>query len=750
MSDRISLATGFYRKIAGASKFDGGALESLEISPRLDHLALNRDDAALARETYRKLAVRAELNPSEQFALEAIIIPDRRPAIDIVRGEYSEVLHLDWTSLNDAATRSTLQAAFRSIGRIEVVGYPGLPYGGTGFVVGDGLLMTNRHVAELFAAGLGKEGLTFISGRGSSIDFARDPDGAQQLHVRSVAMIHPYWDMALLQVDGLTEAHPVLTLAARSANEFKDETVVIVGYPAFDPRNAPEVQDRVFNRKYNVKRLLPGKGGLRRVQESFGNNVLAFTHDASTLGGNSGSAVVDPASGNIVGLHFAGIYLDANFAVPAWELSRDQRVIDAGVRFTEPSGDQVVTREWWRRVDSVAEVATPVDKTSSAMSTATKQVGDVATIFVPIEISVRVGEPASSAAIAATATARERRAFTRAREKEPITEKELVTGKNCDVLKTADFDLDKAVFLAKASQAAYGDAAQTGAWASAQGFTRSEFFDIANVQGFWCVDDEIALLVFRGTSNPGQWLRDARFLPVSYPWGFVHIGFRDGVAVVEPALAKFDSMTAPNKLVWVTGHSLGGAVALIAAARLKMKSIKPLVHTFGQPRVGLGDFAERYAIELPERLWRFVNQSDIVTRVPPGPVYQHTGIVKRIVRPGVLEAVAATQARIALEAPLLRPEAERRARMNEIVNGGAALESANLASAAALERAVVIDRDVAPLTELEFSQLQVALGAAENREAPLGPVTEGLFSWLEDHAISEYIRLLEDIRAASA
>ena len=187
--------------------------------------------------------------------------------------------------------------------------------------------------------------------------------------MRSVAMIHPYWDMALLQVDGLTEAHPVLTLAARSANEFKDETVVIVGYPAFDPRNAPEVQDRVFNRKYNVKRLLPGKGGLRRVQESFGNNVLAFTHDASTLGGNSRSAVVDPASGNIVGLHFAGIYLDANFAVPAWELSRDQRVIDAGVRFTEPSGDQVVTREWWRRVNSVAEVATPVDKTSSAMST---------------------------------------------------------------------------------------------------------------------------------------------------------------------------------------------------------------------------------------------------------------------------------------------------------------------------------------------------------------------------------------------
>jgi len=46
--------------------------------------------------------------------------------------------------------------------------------------------------------------------------------------------------------------------------------------------------------------------------------------------------------------------------------------------------------------------------------------------------------------------------------------------------------------------------------------------------------------------------------------------------------------------------------------------------------------------------------------------------------------------------------------------------------------------------------LQLALGAIENRELPLGPLTEGLFSWFEDHAISEYIRLLEDIRNGSA
>ena len=40
-------------------------------------------------------------------------------------------------------------------------------------------------------------------------------------------------------------------------------------------------------------------------------------HDASTLGGNSGSAVIDLETGEAVGLHFAGSYLQANYAVPA-------------------------------------------------------------------------------------------------------------------------------------------------------------------------------------------------------------------------------------------------------------------------------------------------------------------------------------------------------------------------------------------------------------------------------------------------
>ena len=49
-----------------------------------------------------------------------------------------------------------------------------------------------------------------------------------------------------------------------------------------------------------------------------------MTHDASTLGGNSGSAVIDIDSGDIVALHFAGEYLKANYAVPMYELAISQ------------------------------------------------------------------------------------------------------------------------------------------------------------------------------------------------------------------------------------------------------------------------------------------------------------------------------------------------------------------------------------------------------------------------------------------
>ena len=56
-------------------------------------------------------------------------------------------------------------------------------------------------------------------------------------------------------------------------------------------------------------------------------------HDASTLGGNSGSCVVDLDSGRVIGLHFAGQYMQYNEAVALWRLADDPLLVRAGVNF---------------------------------------------------------------------------------------------------------------------------------------------------------------------------------------------------------------------------------------------------------------------------------------------------------------------------------------------------------------------------------------------------------------------------------
>ena len=72
--------------------------------------------------------------PEEEASLEALIIPDLRPAIDIVDGKFNST-HRLWTHLtSDAAVRGRIEAAIPSVGRIELPGNPQYPYGGTGFV----------------------------------------------------------------------------------------------------------------------------------------------------------------------------------------------------------------------------------------------------------------------------------------------------------------------------------------------------------------------------------------------------------------------------------------------------------------------------------------------------------------------------------------------------------------------------------------------------------------------------------------
>ena len=340
---------------------------SIEAVSRPDAKAIDRDGfeslgpdhVGAAESGLQKLAEDRvhDITPSEMFGLEAIVLPRNRP-VAFVRGNSYDDLDGPWVSLNDDVVKRRIASLLPLIGRVEVPSSPILPYAGTGFVVGQGLIATNRHVAQIFAQGLG---LTIRYRAGdAAIDFKRqvdapDDERAAYLSVRAVEMIHPYWDMALLRVDGLPTDR-MLRLSVKSPEELLDRNVVVIGYPARDERNDVALQDRIFNRTYNVKRLQPGVIRTRAKVQSFENTVNAVTHDASTLGGNSGSAVIEVDTGEIVALHFAGEYLKANYAVPMYELARDSRVASR-LNF---AGTLSPTNDWapaWRSVEETDDSA---------------------------------------------------------------------------------------------------------------------------------------------------------------------------------------------------------------------------------------------------------------------------------------------------------------------------------------------------------------------------------------------------------
>lgn len=92
----------------------------------------------------------------------------------------------------------------------------------------------------------------------------------------------------------------------------------------------------------------------------------------------------------------------------------------------------------------------------------------------------------------------------------------------------------------------------------------------------------------------------------------VHPGFWEAFIVVKPDVER-ELNKRPNLPLYITGHSLGGALAVVATYALDGDRIAA-TYTFGGPRVGNLQFGQR--IKSP--VYRVINASDIVPRLPPG------------------------------------------------------------------------------------------------------------------------------------
>ncbi|WBV51982.1 phospholipase D-like domain-containing protein [Chryseobacterium gambrini] len=212
-----------------------------------------------------------------------------------------------------------LDSVIPSVGRIEVNNNVVYNWVGTGWLIDTDIVVTNRHVASIFCKN--KEGFTFKVGfpdgfQSAKLDFLEEDQrtASMEFDVDSVLWIaendskEP--DVAFMRVKRKLNGSP-LPKPIELADEIEEgEVVVTIGYPARDP-NIPdqEIVLNIFGNVYDKKRLAPG--------EVIKVDNFELEHDCSTLGGNSGSAVISLLTGKAVGLHFAGLYLQRNFAVPA-------------------------------------------------------------------------------------------------------------------------------------------------------------------------------------------------------------------------------------------------------------------------------------------------------------------------------------------------------------------------------------------------------------------------------------------------
>lgn len=207
---------------------------------------------------------------------------------------------------------------------------------------------------------------------------------------------------------------------------------------------------------------------------------------------------------------------------------------------------------------------------------------------------------------------------------------------------TTRYSPQNAYWLAKASQLAYeklGSDKSTvdgskisevlNSWdSSGKLFTEIETFNHKSTQSFVAKSEKFIIASFRGTNEWQDWLDNIKLTAIPHNLGRVHRGFQAALEDVwDKMLATINKFKDNHQTLWITGHSLGGALATLAAAE-RINEDQPWngLYTFGQPRCVDRTMSRNINIEAKGRIFRFQNNNDIVTRIPQRLMgYSHTG-----------------------------------------------------------------------------------------------------------------------------
>lgn len=285
----------------------------------------------------------------EMLGLESIAMRTQRPVLAI-RDNVTRLVFIDAADSKIWGERLTkarplLDVAIPAVGRIDLMGAQ-LDWVGTGWLVAENIIVTNRHVAREFAERKG-DGFEFKTGLreqiGADVDFLQEIDNPKKLVFKLVRPLHieepPGPDVAFFEIEMVSGDARLAMPIELATTIAATQEVATIGYPAYDSRiPEPDLMERIYGKVYNKKRLAPGS--VTRLEEAL------LWHNCTTLGGNSGSVVFDLDSGQALGLHFSGSFLVTNYAVRADVVKKLLADVHAGraTRRTAPGPSRPVVQ----------------------------------------------------------------------------------------------------------------------------------------------------------------------------------------------------------------------------------------------------------------------------------------------------------------------------------------------------------------------------------------------------------------------
>ena len=235
--------------------------------------------------------------------------------------------------------------------------------------------------------------------------------------------------------------------------------------------------------------------------------------------------------------------------------------------------------------------------------------------------------------------------------------------------------------------------------------------------------EDSTVIVFRGTDfvELSDWLSNVDTTPHDTPHGKIHTGFYDAYHAGESD--RYFSMKhqidevlaqAQPKRLWICGHSLGGALALVCAYDLEENEGRQIdgLMTFGQPllvRQKLADYLDNKFIS---RYARFAVGQDLVTKIAPG--HSYCGSLAHFLNGGVERSEP------------------KRLLAYSATNSGEPSKDEN---------------EIEPMTEEEFKELLRKMGRLPREQSTL-PDSQPLLTgaaMIEDHSMERYLEKIREL-----